>query len=205
MYFNENRENTNIDKEFKKKRSIDFNAFKTPLLILGGLILVIAIIMLIMYLIKNINIYTITLEGQPEMTIYKGSTYIEPGYKGYDKNKKEYTVEVSGVVDTTKIGIYTIEYKLEKVVKTRKVKVVTPPDVPTVIHLKGDKNITLKQGQTYTEPGYTAVDYIDGELTNKVTVINNLNTSKPGIYRIVYTVINSDDVTTSELRTVVVE
>ena len=39
MYFNENKEDTNIDDEFKKERNFDFSRYKIPLIIIGAIIL----------------------------------------------------------------------------------------------------------------------------------------------------------------------
>lgn len=205
MYFNENKEDTNIDKEFNSSKEFDLSKFKIPLIIIGAIILLLIIILIIVSSTKNRTEYYITLEGNEEMIIYKGSSYNEPGYKGYDNKKREYKVNVSGEVDTSKVGTYTITYSLQNVKKTRTVKVMETPDNPTIIHLNGSKNITLKVGEKYEEPGYSAIDYIEGDLTSKVTISGNVNTSKTGIYRLIYSVVNSDGVTTSEARVVTVE
>ena len=39
-----------------------------------------------------------------------------------------------------------------------------------IITIKGDKKITLKQGQEYQEPGYSAVDNKDGSVVDKVEI-----------------------------------
>ena len=60
-------------------------------------------------------------------------------------------------------------------------------------------------GDAYEEPGYSAIDAVEGDLTNKVKINSNLDTSKQGTYRIIYSVTNSDGVTTSETRTIIVQ
>ena len=45
----------------------------------------------------------------------------------------------------------------------------------------------------------------DGDLTNKVTVNGSVNTSVKGIYKIVYSVVDSSRITTSATRTITVE
>ena len=205
MYFNENKENTNIDEEFEKKSSFDFTKYKKPLYILIGIILLLIIILIILSLTKNKTEYFISLDGAKEMIVYKGSSYNEPGYKGYDNKSRTYDVNVSGTVDTSKVGTYEITYTLHNVTKTRTVKVIEVPENPTIIHLNGNKNITLRVGEKYEEAGYTAIDYIDGDLTKKVKVTGSVNTSKAGIYRLVYSVENSKGVTTSEARVITVK
>ena len=60
-------------------------------------------------------------------------------------------------------------------------------------------------GTTYEEPGYTAIDSIDNDLTSSVKVTNNVDTSTPGVYRIIYSVTNSAGVTITKTRTVIVK
>lgn len=75
----------------------------------------------------------ITLNGSNEITINKGDTYKEPGVKKVVDNTdgqidvKE--VEITGDVNTSKVGIYTITYSVmdsfkNETVKTRTIKVV---------------------------------------------------------------------------------
>ena len=202
MYFNE-KEDTNIDKEFKEER--DFSTFKKPLIIIGTIILLIIIILIIVALTKNKKHYFITLEGNQEMTIYQGAAYNEPGYIGFDNKQNKYDVNVSGEVDSSKIGTYTLTYELNGVTATRTVNVVAKPSVVTTLHLIGSKSMIIKKGSTWKDPGYTAIDVLEGNITNKVTINGKVNTSKKGTYKLTYSVINSNGVTTSETRIVVVE
>ena len=209
MYFNENKENTNIDSEFstKKEFSFDFEKYKIPIIVIGAIILLLIIILILSAVSKSKpkTEYFIDLEGATEIIIYKGTTYNDPGYKGYDNNDQTYDVKVEGTVDTGTVGEYTITYKLQDVTKTRTVKVMETPEIPTIIHLNGGKNITIKLNEEYKEPGYSVVDYVDGDLTNKVVITGSVNVTKEGIYRLVYSVVNSEGVTTSETRVVTVK
>lgn len=205
MYFNEKKEDTNIDKEFDDDKKIDLGKFKKPLIIIIGIILLIIIIMIIISSLKNKIKYFVNLEGNQEMTIYQGASFNEPGYEGYDNKGNNYDVTVKGEVDTSKLGTYEITYSLHNITKTRTVKVIEAPSNPTILHLNGDKNITLNVGEEYKEPGYNAVDYIDGDISSKVTVSGTVDTKKAGIYRLVYSVVNSKNVTTSETRVVTVK
>jgi len=204
MYFNNSKEDTNIDKEFEDKKIIDLGNFKIPLIIIGIIILLIIIIVIVS---SNKKDYYISLKGLTEMTIYEGSNYEEPGYLGYDNKKNDLTekVLVNGKVDTSTIGTYVITYSLNKTKVKRKVNVVEKTAAATYMHLKGDVNMYLKVGTKYTEPGYVAIDTVDGDITNKVTIKGNVDTTKKGIYKIVYSVVNSNNKKTEATRTVVVE
>lgn len=72
------------------------------------------------------------------------------------------------------------------------------------IELSGDTYIVMQKGTDYEEPGYSS--FMNGEdVTDKVTVTTDLNTSKSGIYTITYTTMtNEDGYGSSASRTVVV-
>ena len=57
-----------------------------------------------------------------------------------------------------------------------------------VITLKGSSQMTLLVGSTYTEPGYTATDREDGDLTASVTVTGSVDTARTGTYYLYYDV-----------------
>ena len=91
------------------------------------------------------------------------------------------------------------------ITKERNVKVIEKPVGATHIHLYGDMNIFLYVGEKYQEKGYEVVDTVDGaSLKDKVTINSNVDTSKEGIYHIIYSVTNTSGVTTSIQRSVVV-
>jgi hypothetical protein len=43
----------------------------------------------------------------------------------------------------------------------------------------------------FDDPGATATDLEDGDLTNQIQTAGNVNTSAPGVYTLTYTVIDS--------------
>jgi prepilin-type N-terminal cleavage/methylation domain-containing protein len=45
--------------------------------------------------------------------------------------------------------------------------------IPPVITLNGNSTINLNQGQTYTDPGATAIDNVDGNITHKIAIDGN--------------------------------
>lgn len=56
------------------------------------------------------------------------------------------------------------------------------------ITLIGDNPYTIGQGTTYSDPGYTASDDIDGDITASVIVTSNVNTANTGTYYVKYNV-----------------
>lgn len=59
------------------------------------------------------------------------------------------------------------------------------------ITLKGKVITNLIEGEKYEEPGYSASDKKDGDITNKVKIEGTVNYNKEGIYELVYSVSNS--------------
>ncbi|WP_339224619.1 S-layer homology domain-containing protein [Paenibacillus sp. FSL W7-1332] len=57
-----------------------------------------------------------------------------------------------------------------------------------VITLLGDSRISLMQGSDYTDPGATAIDNLDGDLTDRIEVEGKVDTSRPGQYTLRYSV-----------------
>lgn len=131
---------------------------------------------------------------------------VEISYEYYDG---ENTVEVSSV-DTSKVGIYYIYYKISDSsgnvgVSTRTVLVSKKNTGLPTISLVGDEVVTIKEGDSYTESGAIANDSEDGSLTDKIVVIGSVNTKVAGTYVIKYLVEDRDSNIASITRTVIVE
>lgn len=76
-------------------------------------------------------------------------------------------------------------------------------DTKPTITLNGDQTIYLHKGESYQEPGYSADDDIDGDLTDRVTVTGSVNTDVIGTYLLHYNVTdNSNNDATEVTRTV---
>lgn len=69
------------------------------------------------------------------------------------------------------------------------------------LHMNGDAVVVLTQGQTYTEAGVDAE--ADGK-TLDVTIDGTVDTSKPSVYKIKYSAVNSDGFPASLTRTIIV-
>lgn len=151
----------------------------------------------------------IILTGGREMTVNIGYCYIEPGFTATDNVAGDLTknVIVSGGVDTSRIGTYIITYRVFDNMKnsctvTRTVRVVD--QVAPVITLAGEGTVYLKRGSPYKEPGYSAADNVDGDLTSRITVSGTVNTEKAGRNDLTYTVSDASGNTASAVRTVYV-
>ena len=75
---------------------------------------------------------------------------------------------------------------------------------PPVITLNGSSTIQLTVGDSWTDPGATATDDTDGDITSSITVSGTVDTSTVGTYTLVYYVADAASNTASLTRTVVV-
>lgn len=113
------------------------------------------------------------LNGEREVTIEAHTTYKDPGLTAM-LGKKDLTeqVSVSGTVDTTKPGAYTLTYQLtisEKTYTATRTVTVLDNEAP-VLELLGGGEMTVSLESLYQEPGYTAIDRCDGDLAEQVKV-----------------------------------
>lgn len=136
----------------------------------------------------------ITLKGSSTITLIAGESYIDSGATATDNVDGDLTseIDISGEVDTLKTGTYKITYTVSdkagnEASKDREV-IVKPDEIPPVITLKGDNPMIVEFGNPYDEPGATATDDIDGNLTSEIDISGVVNTSKVDTYTVNYTV-----------------
>ena len=139
----------------------------------------------------------LTLNGDKEIKIELNSEYKEAGYQASILGKNVTNkVKVTNNIDNTKTGTYEIKYYVaNKFLKKdkeiiRKVQI-TDTSLPEIKLNEAD--IKLYVGETYEEPGYSASDNYDGDLTNNVIVTNNIDNTKAGFYDVIYTVTDSSN------------
>jgi len=59
---------------------------------------------------------------------------------------------------------------------------------PPVIVLKGAEKVYVNLDSAYVEPGYTATDDVDGDITDKVVVSGTVDVHTEGTYMLYYDV-----------------
>ena len=156
---------------------------------------------------------TITLTGSSTITLLVGDTYIEDGCIATDEVDGDLTSSIitTGTVDTSTVGTYTLVYSVSDTGNntasvTRTIAVKTPPDnTAPIIILTGEASINLTVGDTFTDPGATASDNVDGNITSAITTSGTVNTSSTGTYTISYSVSDAaGNAATLVQRTVIV-
>jgi len=76
--------------------------------------------------------------------------------------------------------------------------------IPPVLTLTGANPMNLNLGDTFIDPGATATDDIDGDITATIHTISDVDTSVAATYTVTYSVTDSDDNTVSATRSVIV-
>lgn len=117
----------------------------------------------------------ITLNGNKTINLFVGQKFDEPGYKAIDQEDGDITsnVKVSGSVDTNKAGTYVKTYRVTDSfgnVSTETRTVIVKVNAKPVITLNGSNEIVVYVGKSFNEPGFTAKDQEDGDITSKVVI-----------------------------------
>jgi hypothetical protein len=75
---------------------------------------------------------------------------------------------------------------------------------PPTISLNGDATVSILFGGAFNDPGATATDAEDGNLTSRIAVVSDLDTGVAGDYTITYTATDSAGASASLSRIVTV-
>ena len=149
------------------------------------------------FILPDLQKPVITLQGEPSVTLAVGESYADAGATALDNIDGDITADivVDNPVDTGKAGTYTITYNVSDAVGnqadevTRTVVVKAAEDkIKPVITLLGSTEVNLTVGDAYDDAGATASDNKDGDITSKIQVTSDVNSSKEGNYTVIYTV-----------------
>lgn len=153
----------------------------------------------------------ITVIGGFNVTVKKDSVYTDLGATATDDKDGDITANIrkTGSVNTAVVGVYNISYavndrggNLDSVVRI--VTVVANDITNPVITLLGKNPDTLQRTVSYNDPGATAMDDKDGNITSKITKVSTIDSSKTGSYTITYSVKDLAGNTGTAVRTVIV-
>lgn len=139
-------------------------------------------------------------EAEP---LQPGARFEEPGYSAFDNCDGDIT---SRVKITEEFGVITyavVDSSGNPAAVQRTVEGHDP--VPPEILLEGGTDYVHTLGRVYREPGYSAKDNVDGDLTDQVTVEGEVDWIHPGIYRVSYSVADAYGNVTTLVRNVHVE
>ncbi len=152
--------------------------------------------------VTDLDAPIIELKGELKQTICPNAVYEEEGYTAYD----EYDGDLTDKVEIIEEG-NTIKYKVtdsffNTTIKEREVR--KEDKLSPTITLVGGSTIYVKKDSDYKEYGYQAMDGCDGDITDKVEVEGEVDTSKLQTYKVIYRVVDSSGNKQEVERTVIV-
>ncbi|MDC0266828.1 DUF5011 domain-containing protein, partial [bacterium] len=131
-----------------------------------------------------------------------GVAFVEPGVTATDNVDGLVTVNATGSVDVSAPGTYILTYTAadaagnEATSVTR--TVVVADTISPIITLQGDATMTIAAGDDFTDPGSSANDSFEGELT--VSVTGSVDTASLGAYVLRYNVSDSSKNAAEEVK-----
>ncbi len=152
----------------------------------------------------------ITLRGNNPVVLHVGESYLEPGAIAKDNvdGNISYKIELFDVVDTARSGSYPVYYFVAdnagNVAYAIRSVIVTDivDNTPPVITLKGENPFYLDLHEEYVEPGVTAIDNVDGDISANITMEDNVDVDNNGNYQVTYTVSDASGNSAEKVRIV---
>ena len=128
----------------------------------------------------------ITLVADPDKYTLPNETYEEEGFSAMDLCDGDLTAKVHRVQTREKV-VYSVSDSSGNTTTVERVIVYDDPVKPA-LKLFGSSLIVLQTGQAYEEPGFSAIDNCDGDLSKQVEIAGSVNTDKHGTYKLTYSV-----------------
>lgn len=155
------------------------------------------------YVVQDNTAPVITLEGGTVGYYSPGYTYIETGFTASDNYDGDLT---SQVVRTESPTAITYSVKDSYGNETTVVRSLVCQDIvaPTITLNVGDKLI-IAEGSTFVDPGFIAIDDVDGDISANVITSGTINSSIYGKQYLTYTVVDSSGNIYQAQRVVVVQ
>lgn len=158
---------------------------------------------------KDVVAPVITLNGDTRVELEYGASYTELGATAMDDVDGDLSsdLSISGSIDNTIYGEQYITYCVtDSSGNTATIEriVVVKENIAPELTLLGDSREFVKLNEEYVEPGYTASDNADGDISPLVTVSGTVDVTKVGAYTLTYTSTDSSNNVTTAERTVYV-
>jgi len=144
----------------------------------------------------------ITLKHDPSYFTRPGEAYREEGYSAVDNRDGDVTQKVQRV-EKDGVIVYTVT-DAEGNTATAERPVFYHDPVAPELTLKGS-DVELYVGQAYLEPGFSATDNCDGDITRNVEITGGVNVYAAGVYTLTYSVVDSYGNTATVSRQVTVK
>ncbi|MDC3335965.1 SUMF1/EgtB/PvdO family nonheme iron enzyme [Opitutales bacterium] len=147
------------------------------------------------------------LFGGAGITREAGQAWAEPGAAGHDARDGNLTdsITISGTVDMNTTGTYILTYSVADAAgnEANASRTVTVVDTTNpVLTLLGDANMSQAKDSAWVDPGATASDSLDGNLTSSITITGTVDVNTTGVYTLTYSVSDGASNEANATRTV---
>ncbi|WP_156490569.1 DUF5011 domain-containing protein, partial [Oleiphilus sp. HI0086] len=139
----------------------------------------------------------ITLIGDSFVSVDIDSIYTDAGASASDNIDGDISSNIipSGFVDTSTPGSYTLNYDVSDAAGNAAATVsrtvnVSDSSGPTITLIGGD-TIEHQQGTIFNDPGASAFDAVDGDVSSNISITGFVNASVAGSYALTYNVSDS--------------
>ncbi|MDZ4756736.1 MAG: PKD domain-containing protein [Bacteroidota bacterium] len=136
----------------------------------------------------------LTLIGNNPDTVEQGLTYNDPGATAIDNVDGNISANVvaSSNINNQVVGSYIVKYNVKdsagnKAAEVQRTIYVLPDNSGPSITLLGVDSQYLEVHNKYIEAGATAIDSMDGNVTNTIIISGTVDTGKLGWYPVTYT------------------
>lgn len=144
----------------------------------------------------------LTLTADPDTFTLPGQEYAEEGFSAWDDYDGDITHKVVRTVVDGEV-VYSVEDSSGNCAEVVRQIVYNDPVAPELT-LLGDTKIYVPAGGSFKEPGFSASDNCDGDITGLVRVSGGIDPYLPGSYTIEYSVADRYGNTATASRTVTV-
>ncbi len=134
----------------------------------------------------------ITLNGAAALTVECGSVFADPGAVANDTAAGDLSTRmvVTGSVNTAVTGTYALRYNVSDPAGNAAAEVTRTVEVSDtqapVVTLVGENTITVECHGTFTDPGATAQDTCEGDVSGNLEVVGYVDVDTPGLYPLQY-------------------
>ena len=133
---------------------------------------------------------SITLNGEKDTYVCPNTKYKDEGAKAYDNYDKNITSKIKTEQKDDSV-VYTVSDSSKNTASITR-KLIYEDKTAPEIKLNGGEEVYISVGESFNDPGYSAHDNCDGDITNKVKASGSVNANEQGSYELVYTVEDSN-------------
>lgn len=140
------------------------------------------------------------IDDNKKISLCPGSKYVKEDVQATDNYDGDLSKKVS-IKATDKKVVYSVRDSSGNKQEIEK-EIVYEDNVNPVLEMTGDKFAYVFLNEGYSDAGANANDNCEGNISNKIVVSNNVDTSKVGTYEVTYNVKDGSGNSSSLVRTV---